>query len=122
VGLTALIARLMRPRGDAGALAPVVALKARETRATLHAPPDTRRVLVAHERNGSMIKLHHGREQREIWVNADLIETVESTPDTVVKLTTDRRLIVAETPEEIAALVIEYRRRVSVKPHVLSGG
>ena len=41
-----------------------------------------------------MIKLHHGRERKEIWVNADLIETVEATPDTVLKLTTDRRMLV----------------------------
>jgi flagellar protein FlbD len=122
VGLTALIVRLVRPRGDAGALAPVVALRARQTRAALHAPPEARSVLVPHERNRSMIKLHHGRERREIWVNADLIETIESTPDTVIKLTTDRRLIVSETPEEIAALVLEFRRRIGGRPHVLSGG
>ena len=61
-----------------------------------------------------MIKLHHGREQRaQIWVNADLIETVEATPDTVIKLTTDRKLLVTETPEEIVALVVEHRRRVA---------
>ncbi len=66
-----------------------------------------------------MIKLHHGREQREIWVNCDLIETLEATPDTVVTLTNHRKLIVAETPEEIAALVLEFRRRSQSRPHVL---
>ena len=35
-----------------------------------------------------MIKLHHGpRGQAPVWVNADLIETVEATPDTVLTLT-----------------------------------
>ena len=58
-----------------------------------------------------MIELHHGREQRRSVVNADLIETVEATPDTVIKLTTAKKLIVPETPEEIVALVVEYRRR-----------
>ncbi len=67
-----------------------------------------------------MIKLHHGRERKEIWVNADLIETVEATPDTVLKLTTDRRLLVSETPEEIAALVVEFKRLAQTRPHVLS--
>jgi len=67
-----------------------------------------------------MIKLHHGRDRKEIWVNADLIETVEATPDTVVKLTTDRRLIVTETPEEIVALVHEHRRKAQSRPHVLT--
>ena len=67
-----------------------------------------------------MIKLHHGRERKEIWVNADLIETVEATPDTVLKLTTDRRLLVSETPEEIAALVLEFKRMAQTRPHVLT--
>jgi flagellar protein FlbD len=67
-----------------------------------------------------MIKLHHGRDRKEIWVNADLIETVEATPDTVLKLTTDRRLLVAETPEEISALVLEYKRLAQTRPHVLT--
>jgi flagellar protein FlbD len=67
-----------------------------------------------------MIKLHHGRERKEIWVNADLIETVEATPDTVLKLTTDRRLLVSETPEEIAALVLEFKRLAQTRPHVLT--
>jgi flagellar protein FlbD len=69
-----------------------------------------------------MIRLHHGRERREIWVNADLIETVEATPDTVVTLTTSRKLIVAETPAEIAALVIEFQRKSAARPHVIAGG
>lgn len=67
-----------------------------------------------------MIKLHHGRDRKEIWVNADLIETVEATPDTVLKLTTDRRMLVSETPEEIAALVLEHKRLAQSRPHVLA--
>jgi|SRR3954451_2993440 flagellar protein FlbD len=103
----------------AGARVPV-AEEARALRAALHVRPDVRDRLREREENHSMIKLHHGREQREIWVNADLIETVEATPDTVVKLTTDRRLIVSETPEEIVALVVEHRRKAQSRPHVLT--
>lgn len=97
-----------------------VALQARAARDALHVRPDVRGHLRQREENHSMIKLHHGRDQREIWVNADLIETVEATPDTVVKLTTDRRLIVTETPEEIVALVVEHRRKSQSRPHVLT--
>jgi flagellar protein FlbD len=97
-----------------------VAEQARAARAALHVRPDVRENLREREENHSMIKLHHGREQREIWVNADLIETVEATPDTVIKLTTDRRLIVAETPEEIVALVVEHRRKAQSRPHVMT--
>ncbi len=120
MSLTGLVIRLVRPRGDAGALAPVVAFRSRQVRSALHARPDARAELVDYERNGTMIKLHHGREHKEIWVNADLIETIESTPDTVVKLTTDRRLLVRETPEEIAALVLEHKRKAFARPHVLT--
>lgn len=45
-------------------------------------------------------------------VNAELIETVEATPDTVLTLTTGKRLIVREEPQEIARRVVAYRRSV----------
>ena len=67
-----------------------------------------------------MIELHHGREKRPLFVNSDLIETVEATPDTVVTLTTAKKLIVTETPEEILALVVEFRRRVQSGPRVIA--
>jgi flagellar protein FlbD len=67
-----------------------------------------------------MIDLHHGREKRPLLVNSDLIETVEATPDTVVTLTTGKKLIVTETPAEILALVVEFRRRVQSGPRVIA--
>ncbi len=45
-------------------------------------------------------------------VNADIIELVEETPDTVVTLTTGRKLIVKESRREIAELVISYKRAI----------
>ena len=57
-----------------------------------------------------MITLHHLRSADPIVVNSDLIEVVESTPDTHVTLTTGKKMIVRETPAEVIALVIEYRR------------
>lgn len=101
---------------------PPVAVRARAIRALLHAPPDVRSVLRQEERNRSMIKLHQGKERRPIWVNADLIEVVEATPDTVITLTTDRKVLVIETPEEIAALVLEHKRKAQMRPTVLGGG
>ena len=47
-----------------------------------------------------------------IMVNADLIETLESTPDTVVTLTSGNKLIVRDSPEEIQTKIIEYKRRI----------
>ena len=66
-----------------------------------------------------MIELHHGREKRPLYVNSDLIETVEATPDTVITLTTAKKLIVLETPAEIVALVVEFRRRLQSGPRVV---
>lgn len=49
-------------------------------------------------------------------VNAELIETVEAMPDTVLCLSGGRKLIVRESPEEIVARVIEYRRQAYAFP------
>jgi flagellar protein FlbD len=75
------------------------------------------------EERNEMIRLHQGRDgERPVWVNAELVETVEATPDTVVTLLTGRKLLVHETPDELVALVVEYRRRVASRPQVLAGG
>jgi flagellar protein FlbD len=57
-----------------------------------------------------LITLHHLRSADPLVVNSDLIEVVEATPDTHLTLTTGKKLIVRETPAEVIALVIEYRR------------
>lgn len=50
---------------------------------------------------------------QEMVLNADLIETVEGTPDTVISLTTGRKVLVREPPAEITRRVLAYRRRVA---------
>jgi len=45
-------------------------------------------------------------------VNADLIETVEETPDTVITLSNGRKYIVTESAQDIKAKVIEYKNRI----------
>ncbi|MCX5789206.1 MAG: flagellar FlbD family protein [Elusimicrobia bacterium] len=50
-------------------------------------------------------------------VNAELIETVEACPDTVLSLATGNRIVVREKVDEVVARVIEYRKKVnSEKP------
>ena len=44
-------------------------------------------------------------------INADLIQTVEETPDTVITLTTGTKFIVKEKSKEIVDIVVEYKRR-----------
>jgi flagellar protein FlbD len=48
---------------------------------------------------------------RPLVVNAELIETVEATPDTVVSLTNGKKFVVLEDPEEVVERVVRYRRR-----------
>ncbi len=48
----------------------------------------------------------------EIVVNADLIETIESTPDTIVTLVDGTRYVVEETPDELIDSIKGYRAAV----------
>ncbi len=46
-----------------------------------------------------------------VVINAELIETVESTPDTIVTLINGKKILVQEPVEDIIELVIVYRQR-----------
>ncbi len=48
----------------------------------------------------------------EIVVNADLIETVEATPDTIVTLVDGTRYVVEESPSELVDRIKTYRAAV----------
>jgi flagellar protein FlbD len=45
-------------------------------------------------------------------LNADIIETIEETPDTVIALTTGKKIIVKESRQEVSDLVKLYRYEV----------
>lgn len=45
-------------------------------------------------------------------LNCDLIELIETTPDTVISLTTGQKLLVCETPAQIIDRVKEYKRSI----------
>jgi flagellar protein FlbD len=60
-----------------------------------------------------VIRLHRlGKPDEEFHLNPDLIAWVETTPDTIVTLTTHTKLIVAERPAEIAAAVRAWRASI----------
>ncbi len=48
----------------------------------------------------------------ELIVNSDMIEFVESTPDTIVTLTDGKKVIVQEKPDELIERIITFRNRV----------
>ena len=58
-----------------------------------------------------MISLRRLNNQA-IMVNADLIESLEATPDTVVTLTSGNKLLVRDTMEEIQSKIIDYKRQI----------
>ncbi len=47
-------------------------------------------------------------------INADWVETVESTPDTVITLTNGKKFVVAESVEDIINQVIEYKQKTFI--------
>jgi flagellar protein FlbD len=49
-------------------------------------------------------------------LNADLIEQIETTPDTVISMTTGQKIRVLESAEEIVERVISFRRQIRDGP------
>jgi len=45
-------------------------------------------------------------------LNSDLIEHIETTPDTVITLTTGKKILVREDVDEVIRRVIEYKRKI----------
>jgi flagellar protein FlbD len=57
-----------------------------------------------------MIPVHRITQlDHELYVNPELILTVEANPDTVIALTNGSKFVVSETPAEVARLVRDWR-------------
>lgn len=50
--------------------------------------------------------------KKEFYINSELIEFIEETPDTVISMTTGRKLVVEESAEDILNQIIEYKKKV----------
>ncbi len=59
-----------------------------------------------------MIKLTR-LDQSQLYLNAEFIQSVESTPDTHVVLINGHSYVVRESDDEVVARIIGYRRIVS---------
>jgi flagellar protein FlbD len=51
-------------------------------------------------------------DQSYLYINAEYIQSVESTPDTHIVLVNGHSYVVTETDEEIVARVLRYRQAV----------
>ena len=49
-------------------------------------------------------------------LNADLIKYIEQRPDTFITLTTDDRIVVTESPDEVMRRTIDYQRNKRLLP------
>jgi flagellar protein FlbD len=52
-------------------------------------------------------------DQSQLYLNAEFIQSVESTPDTHIVLVNGHSYVVRERDEEVVSRIIEYRRAVS---------
>jgi flagellar protein FlbD len=58
----------------------------------------------------------------ELWVNAEMIEFVEATPDTIISLVNSKKIVVKEPADAIVEAVIQYRRKIlHLRPQTKSG-
>ena len=51
----------------------------------------------------------------ELVINADLIEFVEATPDTLISLTTGKKIVVRESTDEIIDRVAQFKRMSGIR-------
>ena len=49
---------------------------------------------------------------KKLIVNAEMIETIEETPDTVISFTNGKKIIVKESRQEVKNLVILYKKEI----------
>ncbi len=59
-----------------------------------------------------MIIVEKAIQNKKVVINADMIEFIEEIPETVITLTTGKKIIVKEKKEEIIELVVNYKRSI----------
>lgn len=55
---------------------------------------------------------------KAFFVNCDLIEIVEETPDTVISLTNGKKMIVVDSADDIISKIIAFRYRCYHDGHI----
>jgi len=50
----------------------------------------------------------------EYWLNPHLIEIIEQKPDTTITLSSGKKIVVKESPEEIIERIMEYRKKIGI--------
>jgi len=53
-----------------------------------------------------------GYNGKEVYLNTELIMKIEQSPDTIITLTTGKKIIVREKPKEIVDKYIKLKRKI----------
>ena len=70
-----------------------------------------------------MIALHRlTQPDKPLYLNSDLIQSVEATPDTVVCLTNESKFVVRESPAEVVELVRRWQSSILARGLEVNGG
>ncbi|MFZ5966586.1 MAG: flagellar FlbD family protein [Bacillota bacterium] len=56
--------------------------------------------------------------KEEYVINCDLVEFIEATPDTVITLTTGKKVVVLETIDDVISKIIQYKQMIFSKSTV----
>ena len=49
---------------------------------------------------------------KQIVMNCECIEMIESNPDTTITMTTGRKMIVKESVDDILAKIVDFKRKI----------
>lgn len=49
---------------------------------------------------------------KPLYINSDLIEFIEETPDTVITLTTGKKMVIEDSAEEVIEKLIGFRKKI----------
>jgi flagellar protein FlbD len=52
------------------------------------------------------------------YINPDLIEFIEETPNTVISFSTGKKVVVRETVEEIIGRIVSYKNKIFREVHI----
>ena len=64
-----------------------------------------------------MIKLTRLNKQ-EYYLNSDLIETIEETPDTVITMLNGKKFIVSEPAAKVVDSIVRFRGKIQNLPQI----
>lgn len=49
---------------------------------------------------------------KEYYMNAEIVVTIEETPDTIITTSSGNKIVVKETSDEVVKRIIEYKREI----------